>query len=496
MRNPSRTLAGREGFTLIEVLVAMAVLLTGVLGALAIIDRANAATVTTRSRESAVNVARELVEAARSVPYANLTPASVESEIQALPGRADDGAPAGWTIRRRGFTYTATATVCTFDDARDGGGDHSAGNFCADSASPSATLDPNPEDYRRVRVEVRWGIRGLEREVHQTLLINNPGSAGAPAVRTLVIDPVSASIAPATNQVIAPTQTMSLRLTTSSRPTTLHWLLDGASQAPITDGSNLSWRFPWQLGPSGSGGAPDPVGSVVDGTYVVSAEAFDRYGVAGPSRSLTVSLNRSEADQVTGVAGGRTGDTATPADQVVDIEWLPSRERDIIGYSVERVDSANNRVEVCARADATSCIDADPPVEDGLRYYVFAWDVNHVDGQPRKGPVESDPLTVRLTNAAPFAPLLPTATLQSDGSVKLAWTRPIPEDPDVGDSIAFYRIYRDGTSYDARYATWTEPGALAEFVDGNTGGTAHQYWVTAVDENFAESTLVPAVWTP
>jgi prepilin-type N-terminal cleavage/methylation domain-containing protein len=496
MPTPSRNLAGREGFTLIEVLAAMIILVIGVLGALAIIDRANAATVTTRSREAAVNVARELAEAARSVPYANLAPASVEAQIQSLPGLADDGAPAGWTIRRRGFTFTATATVCTFDDARDGGGDHAAGNFCADSAALSATPDRNPEDYRRVRVDVRWTVDGVEREVHQTLLINNPGSAGAPAVRTLVIAPATAAIAAATNQVIAPTETLGFQLTTSSRPTTLHWLLDGASQAPITDGANLGWSFQWELGAPGQDGTPDPEGSVVDGTYVVSAEAFDTYGVAGPSRSLTVSLNRSPADKVTGVAGGRTGDSATPADQVVDIEWLPSRERDIIGYSVERVDAAGNRVEVCGQEDRTSCIDADPPVEDGLTYYVFAWDINHVDGQPRKGPEASDPLVVRLSNRAPFAPLTATATLQYDGSVNLAWIRPIPEDPDLGDSIAFYRIYRDGTGYDARYAVWNDPGATAQFVDGNTGGTAHEYWVTAVDENFAESDPVKAEWTP
>jgi prepilin-type N-terminal cleavage/methylation domain-containing protein len=496
MPNPSRNLAGREGFTLIEVLAAMFILLIGVLGALAIIDRANAATVTTRSREAAVNVARELTEAARSVPYANLTPASVEAQIQALPGLADDGAPAGWTIRRRGFTFTATATVCTFDDARDGGGDHAAGSFCADSAALSATPDRNPEDYRRVRVEVRWTAGGVDREVHQTLLINNPGSAGAPAVRTLEIEPGTAAIAPATNQVIATTQTLRFRLTTSSRPATLHWLLDGASQEPITDGANLAWRFQWELGPYGTGGTPDPDGSVVDGTYVVSAEAFDTYGVAGPSRSLTVSLNRSEADKVTGVAGGRTGDSATPADQVVDIEWLPSRERDIVGYTVERLDAAGNRVEVCARQDRTSCIDPDPPVEDGLRYYVYAWDSNHVDGQPRKGPEASDELVVRLSNREPFAPLPATATLQADGSVLLGWLRPIPEDPDPGDSIAFYRIYRDGTGYDARYAVWNDPGATAQFVDGNTGGTAHEYWITAVDENFAESDPVHAEWTP
>jgi prepilin-type N-terminal cleavage/methylation domain-containing protein len=484
MRIPSSSVAARNGFTLIEVMIAMAILLIGVLGTLALIDRANATTVNTRSREAAVNLAREVVEAARSVPFPKLTPASIEGEIQTLPGLADDGQPAGWTIRRRGFTYTVTATVCTFDDARDGGGDHAAGNFCGDSASPSADPDRNPEDYRRVRVDVRWTAGGAEREAHQTLLINNPGSAGAPAVRTLEIEPGSATIAPATNQVTAASgDTLQFGLTTSSRPATLHWLLDGASQAPITDGSDLAWRFPWSLGPK------DAEGSVVDGTYVVSAEAFDTYGVAGASRSLTVSLNRSWPDRVTGVAGGRTGDSANPDQQVVDVEWLPSRHRDMIGYSVERVDAAGNLVEVCERADRSSCIDPDPPVEDELRYYVYAWDVDE-NGDPRKGQTPSEELVVRLGNAQPFAPLEATAALQADGSVKLSWTPPIPEDPDAGDSIAFYRIYRDGTGYDARYAVWDG----LEFIDGNTGGTPHDYWVAAVDENYAESELVPAQW--
>lgn len=486
MRTPSPSLAARDGFTLVEVLVAMAVLLVGVLGTLALIDRANATTVTTRSREAAVNVARELVEAARNVPFAKLTPATVEGEIQTQPGLGDDGQPAGWTIRRRGFTYTVSATVCTYDDARDNGGSHTAGGFCADSAAPSATLDRNPEDYRRVRVEVRWTVRGRDRTVNQTVLINNPGSAGAPAVRTLAIDTgTGTAVAPVTNHVYdtdAAGDTIPFDLTTSSAPATLHWLLDGTSQAPITDGAGLAWTFGW---PVGEAGAAD---SVVDGTYVISAEAFDTYGVSGPSRSLTVSLNRMPPSKPEGLAGGRTGDPATPADQMVDLLWLPNPERDIIGYSVTRIDASGAAVEVCPREDRTTCRDADPPEEDGLTYRVYAWDRNHVDGQPRSS-VASDDLVVDMGNNPPAAPVAPVAQLQPDGSVQLTWTRPSPEDPDTGDSIAFFRIYRDGSGYDSRYAEWTG----TDFNDGNTGDTAHEYWITSVDTRYGESAPVKAV---
>ncbi len=485
MRTPSSSLAAREGFTLVEVLVAITVLVVGVLGTLALIDRANATTMTTRSREAAVNVARELVEAARNVPFAKLTPGTVETEIQTQPGLADDGQPAGWTIRRRGFTYTVSASVCTYDDARDNGGAHTAGVFCADSAAPSATPDRNPEDYRRGRVEGRWTDRGTERTVHQTVLVNNPGSAGAPAVRTLVVDTgTGTAIAPVTNHIYATPgdHTIPFDLTTSSAPATLHWLLDGTSQAPITTGAGLAWTFGWQVGQAG---APD---SVVDGTYVVSAEAFDTYGVSGPSRSLTVTLNRSAPSKPEGLAGGRTGDPATPQDQVVDLVWLPNPERDIVGYSVERTDAAGNVVEVCERKDWTACPDPDPPAEDGLVYRVYAWDRHHLDGQPRSS-VQSDPLVVDLGNNPPAPPVAPTAQLQADGSVQLSWTRPSPEDPDSGDSIAFFRVYRDGSGYDSRYADWTG----TDFNDGNTGGTAHEYWITSVDTRYGESAPVKAV---
>jgi hypothetical protein len=73
--------------------------------------------------------------------------------------------------------------------------------------------------------------------------------------------------------------------------------------------------------------------------------------------------------------------------------------------------------------------------------------------------------------------------------VQLSWTRPSPEDPDAGDAIAFFRIYRDGAGYDARYAAWNG----TEFNDGNTGDAPHEYWITSVDNRYAESAPVKAV---
>ena len=55
----------QRGFTIVEVMVAMAILLVGLLGTVAMIDGANATTASTRGREGATNLARELVEASR-----------------------------------------------------------------------------------------------------------------------------------------------------------------------------------------------------------------------------------------------------------------------------------------------------------------------------------------------------------------------------------------------------------------------------------------------
>ena len=59
--------------------------------------------------------------------------------------------------------------------------------------------------------------------------------------------------------------------------------------------------------------------------------------------------------------------------------------------------------------------------------------------------------------------------------------------------MIFYRIYRDGQAVAKRYArTSNADGTTFTFLDKDSGGTAHTYYVSAVDNEFAESSLVPA----
>src|SRR4051794_4558078 len=114
--------ARREsGFTLVEVMVAMALLLTAVLGLMSMTDSAARTTTDTKAREGAVNVEREILEAAGGIAYSQLTPTTLVPTLQALPSLASQSGGGSWTLTRRdssgatGFTYTVDTTMCSID---------------------------------------------------------------------------------------------------------------------------------------------------------------------------------------------------------------------------------------------------------------------------------------------------------------------------------------------------------------------------------------------
>ena len=64
---------GERGFTLVEVMVAIMILLVGVLGVVSMVDGAKAVTSKTKAREGGTNVARSIIEVSRSIRYRDLT---------------------------------------------------------------------------------------------------------------------------------------------------------------------------------------------------------------------------------------------------------------------------------------------------------------------------------------------------------------------------------------------------------------------------------------
>jgi prepilin-type N-terminal cleavage/methylation domain-containing protein len=466
-------LSGERGFTLIEVVVAATILVVGVLGLVTMLDGANRTTARTKAREAGVNLAREAIEAARAVPYPELVPAQVEGEIRSQPGLADASADAGWQIRRRDIEYTVTVNVCSVDDGTtaDGYGDHTGGFFCVDS-NVQGVADKNPDDYKRVTLNVTWMDGAQTRTARQEAVINNPGSAFAPAVKQLV--PNNAS--PITNELI---KVITFTATASSRATVVKWALDNVVQgdAASASGTGITWTFDWNIQ------------DVVDGTYLVGAEAFDAFGESGAGRVYTMVLNRFAPSAPTGLTGGRNELWAN----LTEFEWDPNPERDVTGYRLYRMDatallpSAADTL-VCETsvedANPTACMDTAAP--GGLpRYYVVALAPARGSAGVEESPRPAIPYTVGA-NIRPDPP--GNVTVENvAGVITVKWQTP---GSDLDGSIRYYRVYRDDDAIAGRIDR-TSNGTDAELAD-SAGGTGHRYWVTAVDDKLAESDFAPA----
>lgn len=443
---------------MVEVLVSAVVLIVGVLAMLNILDVANATTSNTRARDVGTSLARQVTEAARSVPYAALTPQTIEEELKSQPGLSSTSGGA-WTIERQHTVFTVTATVCAVDDPSDGAGAHDEGVYCADSAA-AGTADRNPDDYKRLTVDLTWTIKNREHNVHQVAVVNHPGSAGGPAVSSLDV------LAPASTNILTELTNVGLTATTSGSATSVAFSVDGVATATAT-GSGSLWNFTW------------PITELHDGTHLVTAQAFDSQGLSGATRSVTIKLNRFLPFAPTGLAGGRNG-------SVVELEWLPNEERDVAGYRVLRgVPGASTLV--CPLSREVTCRDESPPAGI-LTYYVVAQDLSP-SGSYRDG-LPSAPITVQLTSQPPYAPSGLSAST-ADGTTTISWNASDPADLNH-DAVAFYRLYRDGTAVSDRYdRTGTE--TELSLVDGRTDGVAHTYWVTAVNSQLAESAPIGPV---
>jgi type IV pilus modification protein PilV len=486
-----------RGFTLIEVLVAITLLLVGVLGTATLIDGANARTSSTLSREAGTNLVRQMVEGIRAVPYAQLvSKTSLDAALETQAGLADHSTTdSEWTIERRGVEYTVTTSVCTVDDELDGYGVHPAG-FCPDGAA-AGTTDFNPDDYKRVSVRLAWTRQGKTEQVKQVTVIPNPGSAAGPTIGAFSMTaPLTCTIAMTSCPTITTTASeASFSVTTNSPAQSVAWSVDGEVQpADTVTGSGTAWAFDWELTP------------LPDGTYLIAAQAFGESSgpglpaAGGPRRVLTIALNRNVPAAPAGFVAGRT---PSPLDghSIVDFEWLPHSDRDIEGYRVYRVVGApggGDDVLICPSTGTipikdTTCQDDSPPDVDSVDYYVVAVDREPTANTLREGS-RSIIRTVTKTNLPPFAPLLVTVTDATGDSPVLSWQAVTPPDPNPGDTIEFYRIYRDGTAISDRYDRVA--GTALSYTDFRADGQTHTYWVTAVDAQLGESTPVQAVSAP
>jgi prepilin-type N-terminal cleavage/methylation domain-containing protein len=474
-----------HGFTLIEVLVAVFILLVGVLGVLALIDGANFATAKTKSREGGTNLAREILDGARAVDYDKLNPTEIVGALQSQPELGDvDPSTPGWQIERRGITYTVTSVpVCKVDDPHDDFGKHLDADFCA-SSSTTGIKDGNPDDLRRMDVRIEWSVGALTSSVRQTTLIINPSGSLGPSVETFCVTGLPATLStscptPIGLVPLASNTKVSFAATTSTA-TDFEWRVDDASSngraTPTPTGSSTSWTFDWDLGTVGIFSCSTPPNWTLDGNYLVAGQALS-HGIQGQRRTLTLTVNRSLPFKTCGFEGGYNDPPDRPA--VVDLRWQANPERDIVGYRVYRQEGASQPpVEVCSLRTETSCFDPTPA--SGI-YYAVAVDRDPSTGTLREGPA-GEIVTIGIPSGGEPPTPPPSVSAEISGGLPvLAWEA--STDP---DGIRFYRIYRDGAAYANRYDK-TGDGVTLSWTDSNPGEKDHTYYVSAVDTSWAES---------
>jgi prepilin-type N-terminal cleavage/methylation domain-containing protein len=466
-----------RGFTLIEVMVTMLILVVGIGGTLALIDGANARTLATKQREGGNALTREVIEAARSVPYRQLNPTSAKTTIQTIPGLEDTTPLTGaWTVERRKTVYTISLSVCSIDDDQDGLGDIAGGNYCGGGGG---TADRNPDDYKRATVIVSWKSGSGTKSIRQAGLVNNEASSAGPAVEITSQTPSDTEITSNVSQV---------KFVVEADPdaVAIRFAVDGVLKSTASDSSAT---FDWDID---SGGQHVP-----DGTYVVSVTAFDNEGVPGPTRSRTIRLNRDIPSAPQDVFGGfnpRIG--FGDVNDIVEIIWARNTEPDVTGYRVYR-EAGTTDVLVCDYATEptqTECRDMNPPADPTSDYYVVAFDENPFSGGARAGD-PSAVLTAVRANTQPNQPLTLTAT-QDGEDVVLTWLDALPVlPPYTGSSVIFYRVYQGGTAIGDRIAR-TGQESLTAYRDSGAAADGHDYYVSSVDENFSESKPLGPVSLP
>lgn len=136
-----RIRAGEDGFTIIEVMVAMVMLVVGVLGMLVMVEGSLSSTSRTTAREQGTNLAREIVERSREIPYSSTTTDAAPAALAAVLPENPSVTGSTFAVQRRNVDYEVTVSACSIDDPSDGAG---AGNttFCD---NPSASTGPGSD---------------------------------------------------------------------------------------------------------------------------------------------------------------------------------------------------------------------------------------------------------------------------------------------------------------------------------------------------------------
>jgi len=493
-------LGGQQGFTLIEVMMAAFVLVVGILGVVTLVDRANGALGESNARVGATNLARELVEYTRSFDYDDVTTGRLPALLHQKTGVSGTENP--WKVVRRNVEYTVTVKSCLFDDPADGlsATTFSTGDadrpLCTRPAAINPKVDSNPDDFRRVVIDLDWKYRGAKAQhVTQDALIVNPSGGLGPRITAFPppAGQITAADAPSGQLVFNGVGANTSLTTTPARA--VHWNVSGANGGDavgVGGGSVLptAWKITWDLG------VPTDASYVYDGSYTINAQAFNDLGVPGNLWANPVLINRFDPLTPRDFVAGRNPQQGP---NVVDLLWSGNEETDIIGYRVVRVEPDGSKTPICPNTaggvtdrSTTSCLDMNAPASGEVDYELVAVD-RPVITDPSSGTREGEPAksTAPVAETAPETPTGLTVDT-FEGLPRLQWVQP------PGEEVAFYRIYRDGTAVEDRYKTTVTIDT--QWIDSDPGpapNPGHSYYVAAVGKSLSESPLsAEGSWNP
>ncbi|MFL5817920.1 MAG: hypothetical protein ACJ76L_09990 [Conexibacter sp.] len=507
------------GFTIVEVLVA-ALLLVVALGALLqLLITADHTVTTTRLRQVESSLAREVLEDSRGLAPTELTQATIASALQSeVPQATLSGSDLVVTravSSGNPTNFTISFDACDLDAPSDGYGNHSSpppsgGAWCPDVGS-SGTQDSNPSDYKRVSVTVTPRDRSTP-VIEQTILIYSRPVNG-PAVTCL-----STSVTcPGPDVTVTSGSSLTFNVRTTVTAARIQWLVDGnlpPSQqipaastdpyAPSGTSSSFTWSFP-----------------TADGTYAITAVAYDINGTSGTRSTVVVNLNRHQVIAPTSFSAGWNDLLGG-----VETQWVPSVDQDVLYYHVYRKYGSNapQLVATCGASGnvtGTSCADAPqptlaPPIPSARPnpctsssqsytttdlYWVVGVDANPSTRAPRESTDQSPQVDANLCDHQPYEPSRLSGTL-NNGQLALTWNAPSPAASDGWNSVQAWRVYRWPSDRGMqipgdRYQLVGNSPAVTSYTDSSPspGGVQQSYCVTAVDLHLNESPCSP-VLTP
>jgi len=506
------------GFTIVEVLVAAVVLVVGLGATLQMLVTADHAISTTRLRQEETSLAREVLEDSRGLAFTQLTSTAIASALQSVvPQAALSGSNLAVTraVASSGTptSFAISFSVCSLDDPSDGYGNHSSapvsgGVWCPDVAS-SGTQDSNPDDYKRLSVTVTPSNRSTP-AIQQTILIYARPVNG-PAVTCLS----TSAACPGPDVTVTRGSSLTFNVTTTATAARIQWLVNGNTApsgqipaastdpyAPAGTSSSFTWSFP-----------------TADGTYTITAVAYDTNGTSGTRSTVVVNLNRHQVIAPTSFSAGWNDLTGG-----VEVQWVPSVDQDVLYYRVYRQYGSNaaQLVTTCGASGnvtGTSCADAPeaafaPPLPSARPnpctsssqsytttdyYWVVGVDTDPTTGAPRESTDQSPRVDANLCDHQPYAPTTLSGTLSS-GQLALTWNAPSPAAPDGWESIQAWRVYRWPSNRAVqipgdRYQLVGNSPAVTSYTDGSPdpGGVQQSYCVTAVDADLNESPCSPVL---